>query len=274
MSEELYTSAATTARQTSHRSSNDDIPPAVIAEGIGINGDQGPVFGPLDFTIPGQGLTVLAGRGGSGRTALALAISGRMKVDSGRLEVLGETKPRSFRRRVAIAGVEEIDQLDRDVKLHTVFTEHRAWTRPWLAWTKKADDEYYRGLCEPIFGERSLPPLDVYVSQIGALDRILIRIALALHPADGSDIEMLVMDDIDQVKEFDDWLALLGILVRLSESMPVVVNSVNEIPPEILPNYTLIELFTDANHLQPVNTGARMASQLIKKLSTRVPEEA
>ena len=88
MSEELYTSAATTARQTSHRSSNDDIPPAVIAEGIGINGDQGPVFGPLDFTIPGQGLTVLAGRRGSGRTALALAISGRMKVDSGRLEVL------------------------------------------------------------------------------------------------------------------------------------------------------------------------------------------
>ncbi|PRQ11831.1 hypothetical protein C1Y63_04095 [Corynebacterium sp. 13CS0277] len=232
-------------------------PPAVIAEGIGITGDQGPVFGPLDFSIPGEGLTVLAGRGGSGRTALALAISGRMKIDSGHLEVLGETKPRSFRRHVAIAGVEEIDQLDRDVKLKTVFTEHRAWTRPWLAWTRPADEEYFRSLCEPVFGSRSLPPLDVYVSQIGALDRILIRIALALHPADGAEINMLVMDDIDQVKEYDDWMALLATLVRLSEQMPVVVNSVNDIPAEILPDYTLIELFTDAAHLQPEHTGAR-----------------
>ncbi|WP_075727790.1 hypothetical protein [Corynebacterium aquilae] len=257
MSSSRYTSAATTARLTSHRSESDHhhATPAVIAEGIGVTGDQGPVFGPLDFTIPGEGLTVLAGRGGSGRTALALTISGRMRPNNGTLEVLGDTNPRAFRRHVAIAGVEEIDQLDRDVKLSTVFTEHLAWTRPWFSLRKKADEDYYRRLCEPVFGDRTLPPLDAYVSQISGLDRILIRISLALAPAGGDEIRMLVMDDIEQVHEIDDRLVLIGILARLSETMPVVVNAVNELPKEIMPHYTLIELFTDAGHLQPENAG-------------------
>ena len=70
-------SAATVARtqRTSH--SDNDVAPAVIADDIALSAAEGRVFGHLSFTVPGSGLTVLSGRGGSGRTSLALSISGR-----------------------------------------------------------------------------------------------------------------------------------------------------------------------------------------------------
>ena len=246
-------SAANNTR--THGRTPTNVPPAVTAHGISVVGDQGPVYGPLDVEIPGEGLTVLSGRGGSGRTALALTISGRMKPKTGTLEVLGHTKPSEIRKHVAIAGVEDIDQLDRDVKISTVFGEHRAWSRPWTSLRKRAPQDYYEEICSPVFGTRSLPPLDAYVSQICSLDRILIRLALALHPANHSEIGMLIMDDLDQVHETEDRLVLISILNQLAQKIPVVVNAVNPLPPDIAGDATEIELFTDAAHLQPEEHG-------------------
>lgn len=42
---------------------------AVTAVNLALRGTEGPVYGPLTFTAPASGLTVLSGRGGSGRTA-------------------------------------------------------------------------------------------------------------------------------------------------------------------------------------------------------------
>lgn len=214
--------------------------PAVIARGITVRGEEGPVYGPLHFEIPTTGLTVLAGRSGSGRTALALTIAGRMKPSAGELTVLGETKPSKIRPKVALAGVASIDQLDRNVRLSVVFSEHRAWSTPWLMWARRADQQYYEEICQPIFGVHELPPLHAYVGEITALDRLLIRIALAVNPARGSKIEMLVMDDLEQVREDEDRALLLDTLAKLSDAMPVAVNSVNP-----LPNFPSIELITD-----------------------------
>lgn len=249
-------SAATSSRTIS--SKNTAVPPAVVAQHISVRGDQGPVYGPLDVTIPGEGLTILSGRGGSGRTALALTISGRMKSETGSLEVLGFTERNQIRQHVAIAGVEEIDQLDRDVPLRLVLTEHRAWSRLWISPRKKADQDYYESICRPVFGKRDLPPIDAYVGQINSLDRILIRISLALAPANHEEIGMLVMDDLEQVHEFEDRMVLLDILCHLAQSIPVVVNAVNPLPAGLLNDYTQIELFTDEAHIQPENVGANL----------------
>ncbi|AZA12616.1 hypothetical protein CCHOA_00940 [Corynebacterium choanae] len=253
--------AVNTARQItpaaaqSNHGATTDVPPAVVANGIAVYGGEGVVYGPLNVEIPGVGLTILTGRGGSGRTALALTLSGRMKIAEGELTVLGETKRSAIRKRVAIAGVDEIDAIDRDVKLKTVITEHRAWSSGFLRWITRADDDYYRSLCGDIFGDRDLPPLDAYVSQISALDRYLIRIALALAPVGGHEIGMLVMDDLEQVHEFSDRIILVNTLARLAERFPVVVNAVNPLPQQLVANYTLIELFTDAGHLSPEHDG-------------------
>ncbi|WP_246389046.1 hypothetical protein [Corynebacterium incognita] len=174
-----------------------------------------------------------------------------MKLSHGRLEVAGETKPARIRRTVAVAGIDAIDALDRDVRVRTVLTEHRGWSRPWLSWTSRVDEDYYEALCADVFGHRPLPPLDAYVAQLSSLDRILLRIALALRPATGSEIKLLIMDDLDQVRESADRAALLDTLVRLAERFPVVINSVNPLPAESAPPHQSIELFTDHHHLQP-----------------------
>ena len=80
----------------------------LIAHGIGVVGEEGPVFGPLDLELPDKKLVFLSGRDGSGRTALALALSGRMRLSTGTLEVCGHKKQKHIRESVAIAGVDAI----------------------------------------------------------------------------------------------------------------------------------------------------------------------
>ena len=63
--------------------------PAVVARGIRVSGPLGPVYGPIDLTIPAGGLNVLVCPTGSGRTALMMTLAGRMKPTSGELTVAG-----------------------------------------------------------------------------------------------------------------------------------------------------------------------------------------
>ncbi|HIW95590.1 MAG TPA: ABC transporter ATP-binding protein [Candidatus Corynebacterium gallistercoris] len=230
-----------------------DMDVAVRAEGISLTGDEGKVFGPLDFTIPNQGLTSLLGSGGSGRTALALVLSGRMKITDGELEVLGMTKHSKIQKRVAIAGVDQIDFLDRSVKVKDVLTENKAWQKLWIQPVKKATEEDLENFCGYVYGDRSLPPLDAYISQLTNLDKLLIRISLALQPAHGTPAEMLVMDDLEQVREQGDRQVLLHILERISRDIPVVVNSVN--PIDTITPVETIELDTNLGHAIPEVTG-------------------
>lgn len=229
-------------------------PAAVIAHNLTLTGDEGPVFGPLSLTIAADGLTVLTGRGGSGRTALALTIAGRMAPTAGELTVLGETRRPAIRRRVAIAGVDQIDHLDRDVRVATVLSEHRNWSRAWIRPRRRADEEYLAQICGRLYGHRDLPELRSYISELSGLDRILLRICLALAPADGSEIGLLIMDDLEQVRELDDRRILLELLSHLTTEIPVIINAVNPLPPDA-PPHTAIDIFTDHAHRQPLHSG-------------------
>ena len=119
---------------------------AVTAVNLALRGTEGPVYGPLTFTAPASGLTVLSGRGGSGRTALALTLAGRMASTTGEVTVLGETKRSKIRQMVAVAGVEQIDALDRDVTIRTALSEHLNWSRWWWTVPRRASQEYYEHL--------------------------------------------------------------------------------------------------------------------------------
>ncbi len=223
---------------------------AVVATGMGLTGDEGPVFGPLDFSIPARGLTTLTGRAGSGRTALALVLSGRMKPTEGSLSVLGMSDPKQIRKTVAIAGVNQLDELDRSVTVRDIVSENMAWSSHWFNRTPRATDEDLERYCRPVYGNRSLPPLDNYISQISSLDRLLLRIALSLQPVHKHEINMLVMDNLDQVAEQHDREHLLGILFHIAQSMPVVINTANPLPEGSPPHHS-IELATNTSHVQP-----------------------
>ncbi|MBV7282474.1 ATP-binding cassette domain-containing protein [Corynebacterium sp. TAE3-ERU30] len=228
----------------------------LVADGLSVVGEEGPVFGPIDLRVPDNTLVFLSGRGGSGRTALALTLAGRMKPTDGTLTVFGHDQLKDIRDTVAIAGVDVIDALDRDVRVRDVLTDHRAWCHGWFGWVPKADDAYREEILSKVYGSRSLPDLNQYVSQIPALDRILIRIGMALHPAHDEKIRLLILDDLEQVRELSDRAILLSVLNRLSTEMTVLVNSVNPPSAATLPGSQVIELFTDRGHIAPESSGA------------------
>ena len=60
-------------------------PLLVQARGLEMAGRESMVFGPLDFDIPQGNIGVLTGQQGSGRSALLLALSGRLKGVKGHL---------------------------------------------------------------------------------------------------------------------------------------------------------------------------------------------
>ena len=227
------TNSPSTANPSTITPSTDN--PAIVATDLALSSEDGPVYGPLTFTVPNQGVTILYGRGGSGRTALALTLSGRMKPSEGSLEVLGATKLLEIRDRVAIAGVAQVDGLERDVTVGTLLTEHLNWSRSWWQPRRNADEEYLESIAADVFGPRELPELDAYVSSLSGLERHLLRMALALQPAHGKPIEMLIVDDLEQIHELDNQHFLLERISAISEEIPVVVNAANPIPEGLIP---------------------------------------
>jgi ABC-2 type transport system ATP-binding protein len=64
-------------------------PPLMVADGLLATGPRGRVFGPITVRVAAGELLAVTGPGGSGRTALLLALSGRLRVAGGRLIVGG-----------------------------------------------------------------------------------------------------------------------------------------------------------------------------------------
>jgi ABC-type multidrug transport system ATPase subunit len=90
-------------------------PPLVVADGLAATGPRGGVFGPITVRLsPGEVLAV-AGPGGSGRTALLLALAGRLRGTAGHLEVDGHalgTEAAAIRDLVAVARAGDVVDLD------------------------------------------------------------------------------------------------------------------------------------------------------------------
>lgn len=203
---------------------------AAVARELYAEGEEGPIFGPIDFVIPAGGLTVISGPPGTGRTSLALALSGRIAPTSGDVEILGRTERKEVRRHVALAGVPQVDELERSVRVRDVVTESKAWAAPWYSRVRKADENDLAALCGEVYGDRETPDLDAYVSEMLPLDDLLLRICFALRPAHKTSPGMLVVDDLEQLADIDDQREMASILARLAEDMPVVVTTVN--PPD------------------------------------------
>lgn len=71
---------------------------SVLGQGLAADGPEGLVFSDLDLRVEPGSLAAVTGPGGSGRTALLLVLSGRMRALSGWLEVDGLRLPRQARK--------------------------------------------------------------------------------------------------------------------------------------------------------------------------------
>jgi ABC-type multidrug transport system ATPase subunit len=90
-------------------------PPLMVADGLLATGPRGRIFGPIAVHVAAGELLAVVGPGGSGRTGLLLALSGRLRVAGGRLIVGGhplDIEAGAIRSLVAVARAGDAVDLD------------------------------------------------------------------------------------------------------------------------------------------------------------------
>ncbi|MEL4358371.1 MULTISPECIES: ATP-binding cassette domain-containing protein [unclassified Luteococcus] len=90
------------------------------ARRLQLRGRESKVFGPVDLTLTRGGITVVTGQQGAGRSALLLALSGRLKGVQGELqsaEIDGIAHPRKLRRQVSVARISDLADLEPNLTI-------------------------------------------------------------------------------------------------------------------------------------------------------------
>lgn len=200
--------------------------PAVSARAITMRGPWGPVYGPVDLDVEAGGVTALIHPAGIGRTALLLTVAGRMRPVSGTVTVFGHRDARKIFRVSALANIDELDKIDQSVTVRDLLTEQLRWDAPWYRFVGQASESDLAAICGPTFGDVPLPALTAYFDQIGELEQVLLRVALA----NTGTPPLLVVGDLDGVTDDGDRAIVLERLIALGAHQTVITTSANAVP--------------------------------------------
>ncbi|TFB93765.1 MULTISPECIES: ATP-binding cassette domain-containing protein [unclassified Cryobacterium] len=169
----------------------------LVADELTVSYKRGLVYGPISFSAD-DGLTVICGPAGSGRTSLLLTLAGRMRPTSGTLSVLGEDLPRRARRvqrRTGVSGFHGIDSLEESVTVGAAIRERHAWLAPWWSFIRAVDDAEVVRVCAPVFGDIPVPAASTMIWDLDEVEMVLLRASLAMM----SRPSVLFFDQVEQV---------------------------------------------------------------------------
>ncbi|MEB0203678.1 ATP-binding cassette domain-containing protein [Cryobacterium sp. MDB1-18-2] len=169
----------------------------LVADELTVSYKRGLVYGPISFSAD-DGLTVICGPAGSGRTSLLLTLAGRMRPTSGTLSVLGEDLPRRARRvqrRTGVSGFHGIDSLEESVTVGAAIRERHAWLAPWWSFIRAVDDAEVVRICAPVFGDIPVPAASTMIWDLDEVEMVLLRASLAMM----SRPSVLFFDQVEQV---------------------------------------------------------------------------
>ncbi|WP_080794730.1 hypothetical protein [Corynebacterium pacaense] len=172
-----------------------------------------------------QGLTLLTTAREASSSSYSLVLSGRMRPDAGTVLLDGTpAKARQLARHIALAGVTEIDSLERLVTVRAVVREQIAWASPWYRLVPRAidQDSSWRHYSEMLGLDLNPGTL---VGDLDVGQRFLLRVALSLISR--RDPKLLVVDDPDQVRSMQLRSEILSRLKEVSTAVPVLVVSTN-----------------------------------------------
>ena len=192
----------------------------ISARDLQVADDRPPIT--MDVT---EGLTLLIQGRESHATELSLVLGGRVRPRAGSVASGGETLgPRKLFKRVALAGAPEIDTLERATSAKETIREQIAWAQPWYKPTPK--DPMSHALAEPWLEPLALD-IDpkTAIGNLRVIDRIRVRVLCALIAR--PDADLLIVDDIDQLRAVDLRDELLTNLKAVAEKLPVIASSVN-----------------------------------------------
>ena len=114
----------------------------IAAEAVEVVGAHSTLLAPTSMRVSSGELLVVTGEPNSGHTALALALSGRLRPARGSVRIDGRADPKALRRAVAVVDAPEITEPEPSVPVRTVVAEGlslagrragRAAVRSWLA---------------------------------------------------------------------------------------------------------------------------------------------
>lgn len=197
----------------------------LVADELTVSYKRGVVFGPLSFSAD-DGLTVICGPAGSGRTSLLLTLAGRMKPSSGTLSVLGEDLPRRARRvqrHTGISGFHGIDSLEESVSVGAAIRERQAWLAPWWSFIRSVDDAEVDRVCGLVFGDIPIPAASTMIWDLDEVEMVLLRASLAMMSRPG----VLFFDQVEQVHSAEARRLLwyrLGAIVQAGT--PVIASAI------------------------------------------------
>jgi ABC transporter len=95
----------------------------IRARRVGVQGAHGPLLRPTSLAVRSGEVVVVSGEPGDGHTALALALSGRMRPTSGAVLLDGRENPRALRRHVAVVDAPGVSAPEDALDLATVVAE-------------------------------------------------------------------------------------------------------------------------------------------------------
>lgn len=174
---------------------------------------------------PHSGLTFFTTERESQSSSFSMVLSGRMKPPTGSVELNGTSaKPAKLAKEIALAGVIEIDSLERLVTVRTVVREQLAWSSPWYLMVPRDLEDSGRWVDLEKQLDLSLAP-STLIGDLRVVDRFKLRIALALLSR--PEAQMLIVDDPDQVRSVKLRSEIMHELKKISEKLPVVVVSTN-----------------------------------------------
>jgi ABC-type multidrug transport system ATPase subunit len=98
----------------------------IHAQRVGVDGPHGPLLRPTSFRFRHGELKLVAGEPGTGHTALALALAGRLRPTTGAVLIDGRHDPADLRSRVAVVDAPQVSEPDEGLRLATVVAEELA----------------------------------------------------------------------------------------------------------------------------------------------------
>jgi ABC-type multidrug transport system ATPase subunit len=202
-------------------------PPAtgvtVEASGLAARGSRGTVFSDVDLAVPAGGIGVVHGPGGSGRSALLLALGGRFRLVAGRLRVGGHDAAdglAGLRERSAVARIRPGIEPDEGLHVRDVVRQHVLASGGAVRTPDVGAARELVGVDAPegvVFGD--LPPVE----------SLLLVLALAVAERR----PLILLDDVDDglvpAQRARAWEALDAV----AASGPTVVVSALETPTDV-----------------------------------------
>ncbi len=204
--------------------------PVVELTGLGLRGTRGWAFRDVDLVaLPGD-LVVITGGSGSGRSALLLAIAGRLRPSAGTLEVT-ETRldashrarhaVRQVRQRVAVARIAEHIGLDGDLPVQTNARDAADWAKHRRADVQDRLQDW-RSRTGLVLEPRTP------VGELTALEATALHLLLAAVV----DPDIIVLDDADAALTPTEQDQLWQIAAEVAASGPTVIATATDVPAQ------------------------------------------